>query len=118
MRENAFVFNALQYNKKIGCSEQERTIIHKCYSKEKELNVLLSYWCMLYLIDKDKSYIGKILEHLNNEDYHIRCNVINLLADVEDDYVKETAKTEYCTRLMKEDCLAVRSLPEEKLEEM
>lgn len=102
--------------KKTGCTQHEFEIIHKCYLKEKKLNVLLAYWCIFYIVEKDKSYIERILSHINDRDYHIRCNVVNLLADVEDDYVKETAVSEYRTRLLKEDSLAVRSLLDKTLE--
>jgi hypothetical protein len=68
-----------------GCDDNIKEEILACADKEKSLNVLLAFWCILYVIKKDIQYIYKVLDCFNNSDYHIRCNVVNLLYDVIDD---------------------------------
>lgn len=89
--------------------------ILKCYQKEEDLNVLLSYWCILYVLFKDKKYIDNILSCLENEDYHIRCNVINLLYDIEDDVVKQYERIAFSKQLGIERSKAVKMLLEDTL---
>lgn len=101
--------------KKIGCSKQLYNVIKQSYIKEKSTNVLLSYWCIFYLVEQDKSYIQKILSYLSDEDYHIKCNVINLLADIEDNYVKQCERETFSLLLDREDSEAVRTLLKDAL---
>lgn len=103
--------------KQVGCSKQLYNVIKQSYTKEKSTNVLLSYWCIFYLVERDKSYIQKILSYLSDEDYHIRCNVINLLADIEDSYVKQCERETFSARLESEDSEAVRVLLKDSLED-
>ena len=104
--------------KKAGCSNQLYNVIKQSYTKEKSTNVLLSYWCIFYLVEQDKSYIQKILSYLSDEDYHIRCNVINLLADIEDNYVKKCEREAFRLHLRSEDSESVRELLKDALENM
>lgn len=109
------MFDDLQYYKKVGCSKQLYNVIKQGYAKEKSTNVLLSYWCIFYLVEQDERYIQKILSYLSDEDYHIRCNVINLLADIEDNYVKQCERETFSLHLDREDSEAVRTLMKDVL---
>lgn len=101
--------------KKRKCTDNDVKKILKYYEKENDLNVLISYWCILYSFFKDKKYIDNILSCLANEDYHIRCNVINLLYDIEDDVVKQYERIAFSKQLEIERSKAVKMLLEDTL---
>ncbi len=88
----------------------------KLYMKEKSSRVLIAYHGTMYLLSKDIKYIKKILEALNDEDYHIRCNVVNVLYDVIDNDNKKMILDAYKQRLVNESTIAVKTLLKESLE--
>ena len=89
--------------------EQKQKIL-ECYHKETKLNALIGYWCVFYQIEKDKRYIIKVLDHINHNDYHIRCNVVNFLMEILDDENKAMIELELNKQLEKEESLAVYEL--------
>jgi len=96
--------------------EQKQKIL-ECYHKESKLNVLIGYWCTLYQIEKDQRYIIKVLNNINNKDYHIRCNVVNFLMEILDDKNKEIIERELNKQLLIEESPAVNELIKNSLKE-
>jgi len=83
-----------------------------CYIKEKEVNVLIGFWTILYLIEKNEKYVIEILNCINHNDYHIRCNAINFLYEVIDDKNKNLIIAAVNKRLNNEEAKSVKSLIE------
>ncbi len=88
----------------------------KLYMEEKSPKVLIAYYGTMYLLSKDVKYIEKALAALDDEDYHIRCNVVNILYDVIDNDNKKMIFDAYNKRLVHESSIAVKTLLEESLE--
>lgn len=101
--------------KKMGCPEKIYMELKKNFSKEKEKNVIITYLTLFYLIEKKEEYIVEVLNYLNNNDYHIRCIVINTLSDVLDDKNRNIIKEAYMKRYTVETTNAVRSLLEKNI---
>ena len=102
----------------IGCNKQIENAIRNCYTKEKYIKVLISSWTILYFWEQDRVYLNKILDCLNNKDYHIRCNLINLLCDIECMNINDIIKPKYQERLIIEDSEAVRIMLKNEIERM
>lgn len=80
------------------------------YRKEKVKRVVIAYLVVMYVLEDDIQYIYDSLEYLNDENYHIRCNVINSLSSVVDDEdVASVIKEAYKERLVLESSIAVKS---------
>ncbi len=88
------------------------------YMKERSPKVLIACNATMYLLSKDIKYIEKILSYLNCEDYHIRCNVVNMLYDVIDDDNKKLIADAYKKRLLNEPAGAVADSLKKALEEL
>ena len=99
----------------VGYEESEREYILRFYNKEKNDSVILAYECLLYIYDKNIEHIQKCLQLLNSNNYHIRCNVINILSDVIDKNNVSLIKKAYKKKLKEEDSLAVKYLLENEL---
>lgn len=84
--------------------------INDARQKEKNINVLLAYECLYYKIDGKTEHVKNVLQELNNTDYHIRCNVINLLADIVDDVNRKIIIDAYKSHLQNGDVLCVTEL--------
>ena len=95
--------------KNFECSYEDLERIEKAREKEKAKKVCIAYDVLLYQITKDMSYIEKVLRYLDDENYHIRCNVINLLSGVIDQKNVIIIQEAYKNRLRKEQMRAVWS---------
>ena len=104
--------------KKGGLHEDIIEHLKLAYPKEKSQRVLLAYLSIFYLIDKDCKYVLEALRYLNDSDYHIRHNVINLLSDVIDENIIELVCGEYSKRLLIEDAQSVKTLLEQEIERL
>ena len=104
--------------KNIGMTESQKEFIEQIYKKEKALNVILAYDCLLYLNDGDVNRIYKVLGNLNSENYLIRCNVINLLRDTINESNICVISTAYRNRLLIEKTDSVKCLLENEIVEI
>lgn len=84
--------------------------INNARQKEENINALLAYECLYYKIDGKTEHVKNVLQELNNTDYHIRCNVINLLADIIDSVNKKIIIDAYKLHLQNGDVLCVTEL--------
>lgn len=98
-------------------SDDMKEGLTKLYMKEKSSRVLIAYHGTMYLLNEDIKYIEKVLEALNDEDYHIRCNVVNVLYDVINNDNKKMILDAYKQRLVNESTIAVKSSLEKALKE-
>ena len=80
------------------------------FENEHSSCVIIAYYSVFYLIDKDISYIRKILKFINNKSYHIRCNVINIILDILDEDNHELIFDTFEKRYNIEESEAVKSL--------
>lgn len=87
-------------------------------TKETSKRVIIAYMALFYLLNKDIKYIEKALFYINDSDYHIRCNVINLLNEVVDNENISIIVNLYKTRLLCEDIFCVKDLLEKSLKEL
>jgi hypothetical protein len=85
------------------------------FAKEKSKGALIAYNTLRYKIDKDDKYIQNALDYLDDEDYHIRHNVINLLWDVIDEKVASQILNEYKKRFRIEEARSVKISLEEQI---
>lgn len=104
--------------KQISCNDNLIEELESLYDKEKSKRVIISYLSLMYLIEKNKKYIIKALEYINDIDYHIRCNVINLLSEVIDREVIELVCIEYNRRYLVENAQSVKILLEHEINEL
>ncbi len=88
------------------------------FNKEKSKRVIIAYLCVFYVMSGDKKFIYAILNYMNDEDYHIRHNAVNLLNDIVDKDNIEIVTSGYKNRLIREDAYSVRDLLERSLEEL
>lgn len=84
-------------------------------AKEKEISVLIQYINIFFTITNDTKYLYKILEQLNNDDYHLRCVVINSIPDILNTMQKKIVSDCLEKRLAEENSFAVRDLIIKKL---
>lgn len=85
------------------------------YKKEKSKRVIISYLVLFYSINKNDKYLNNALMYLNDSDYHIRCNVINLVNNVIDNNNLNEIVKAYNNRLKIEKVFCVRDLIENSL---
>ncbi len=104
--------------KNIGCSSTIKIELMSLYEKEKSKCVIIAYMSVFYLMDKNKKFIKDALCYINDKNYHIRSNVINLLNDVVDEKIFDTIIHSYKRRLEKEDVFCVKELLERSLIEL
>lgn len=77
------------------------------FNKEKSKRVIIAYLVLFYSTSKDKKYLNKALSYINDGDYHIRCNVINLINDVLDVGNTDIIVKAYNNRLKREKAFCV-----------
>lgn len=101
--------------KQILPSDSQMQTVQKSCENEKNAGVRVAYFCFLYAVKKDEKYVDLVLKELNHRDYHVRCCVVNLLADVLDYSNKEKIMGAYKARLQVEDALAVKTSLEREI---
>lgn len=99
-------------------------IMKHCYSEDfikkpkisfiekKVKRVNLTHLATLYYTEQNIDYIKKKLTCFEDKDYHIRCNVTNLLSDVIDSKNIDMVKAAYRKKYAIEQTRAVKSLLE------
>lgn len=98
---------SLIYDKLFSLSEKETS---KC--------VIIAYMALFYILNKNIEYIYKALFYINDNDYHIRCNVVNLLNEVIDDENIFIILYSYKKRLLYENVYCVKDLLKRSLKEL
>lgn len=101
-----------------GYTDKLVEIVNRLYETENADNVKIAYCCIMYLFDRNVEYINKVLGYINNNDYHIRCNVINLLWDIIDSQNCDNIIKVYKNQLIKETSFAVKDLLQKSLYEL
>lgn len=96
--------------KQVVYTEEVVIQLNALYSKEKSKRVLIAYLSLFYLIEKERKYIEDALEYINDEDYHIRINVINLLSEVIDNNIIDVVYNAYKNRYLIENAESVKIL--------
>lgn len=89
--------------------------LYKYYLKEKSKHSIIAYLALFYSLKKDIVYIYKALFYINDNDYHIRCNVINILNEVIDDENISIIINFYKNRLSIEEAFCVKDLLEDSI---
>lgn len=105
----------------IDCVNNKNAIYEQLYilsTKETSKRVIIAYMSLFYLLNKDMEYINKALLYINDIDYHIRCNVINLLNEIVDNKNISIIINTYEKRLLIEDIFCVKDLLETSLKEL
>lgn len=105
----------------IDCANNKNTIYEQLYilsTKETSKRVIIAYMSLFYLLNKDMEYINKALFYINDIDYHIRCNVINLLNEIVDNKNISIIINTYEKRLLIEDIFCVKDLLKTSLKEL
>lgn len=95
--------------RRLGCLPGMFEQIYLAYQKEKSKRVIIAYLALLYSIEKKRSYIAEILQNFNDNDYHIRCNVVDLICDIIDRENEEYIMQAFKERYLIEESLAVKS---------
>lgn len=85
------------------------------FKKEKSRRVIIAYLILFYSISKNKKYLNIALLHLNNSDYHVRCNVISLVNDVLDIGNLDIIFKAYSNRLKIEKVFCVKDFIEKSI---
>lgn len=98
--------------KRKGYSNSFLKNLKASFEKEKEKPVIIAYLALFYYVENEIDYIRRALEYLDDEDYHIRCNVINIIGEVLDEENEEMIKNIFDKRYNIELSRAVKSLLE------
>jgi len=85
------------------------------FAKEESKGALIAYNTLFYKIEKEEKYIQNALKYIDDNDYHIRHNVINLLWDVTDEKVASQVLNEYKKRFRIEEARSVKISLEEQI---
>ena len=104
--------------KEAGIAENEKSLLISLAEKEESKRVIIAYQALLYLIDRDKDHILKALSYLNDPNYHIRCNAVNLVYDAADEEVLDIVISGFEERLKAEKVFCVEDLLKKCLEEL
>lgn len=84
-------------------------------AKEKSARVLIAFYALFYKIEKQVKYVDRALDHIDDADYHIRHNVINLLHVVIDEKVSQRVLARYKHRNQIEESESVKTLLEDEI---
>lgn len=99
----------------IECPHKTVRDLKKMFRAEKSQRVLIAYDVMLYHFEKDDKYIYDVLKNLDNDDYHIRMNVISMLSDVDEESLVNYILRRFRARSEIETSFAVASLLDEQI---
>ena len=89
--------------------------LKELFEQEKATRVSIAYYALFYKIEKQGKFVDLTLGYLDDADYHIRLNVINLLHDVTDENVAHHLLDEYMSRYQTEESRSVKTLLEDEI---
>ena len=90
--------------------------INKLYSAETDKRVQWAYLSVTYILNHDVKCVQDILKHINDNDYHNRCIIINLLYDIIDKNILDLVLKSYREQYELETTRAVKELLKENID--
>ena len=96
--------------------DDEKLLLLQMYKREKAARVIIQYDALFYVLFHDAQYIQNALQYLNDDDYHIRCIVIQTLSAVLDSAATEIVLHAYLKRKEEETSYAVISILDKEIQ--
>ena len=103
------VIAILMLMKKFGYEDDLVKKLRSSFLRERAKRVNLAYLALFYYMERNIENIYNILVYIDDEDYHVRCNVVNILGLVIDNENAGIVKNAYRKRYEIESTRSVKA---------